>query len=252
MREGRLPAQAVCVTFDDGYVDNLQLALPVLQRWNIPAMVFVSTDFMDGSSMWNDRLIEALRSLLAKGSSSVDLKGWGLDRFLCGSIEECYLSIEQLLTSIKYWRPRERLAVVEALELMASVRPPELMMSREKVLDLYSKGVSIGAHTQSHPILTSLSGTESEREIGNSKHILESLLQTRVDYFAYPNGRAGYDYEEQQLQQIKSLGFKAALSTNPGAAHNGSDVFQLPRFTPWGKETVKFIFQMIRNRYHIT
>ena len=63
LAEGTLPSRAVCVTFDDGYADNEELAMPVLRRHGMPATVFVSTGSMNGGQMWNDTVIESIRPL---------------------------------------------------------------------------------------------------------------------------------------------------------------------------------------------
>ena len=61
LREGTLPPRAACITFDDGYADNVSVALPILQQYKLCATFFIATGFLDGGRMWNDSLIEAVR-----------------------------------------------------------------------------------------------------------------------------------------------------------------------------------------------
>ena len=61
LRAGQLPPAAACITFDDGYADNLEVAAPILVRHGVRATFFVSTGFIGGGRMWNDTVIEALR-----------------------------------------------------------------------------------------------------------------------------------------------------------------------------------------------
>ena len=75
LARGRLPARAACVTFDDGYADNEQIALPILKRFGLPATFFVSTGFSDGGIMFNDGVIEAVRRAPA---GTHDLSSLGL------------------------------------------------------------------------------------------------------------------------------------------------------------------------------
>ena len=56
---GELPPRAACVTFDDGYIDNVELALPILQSHGLSATFFVATGYLDGGWMWNDKVIGA-------------------------------------------------------------------------------------------------------------------------------------------------------------------------------------------------
>src|SRR6185295_2112486 len=78
LRQGTLPGRAACVTFDDGYADNAEVALPILRRHGLCATFFVATGFLDGGIMFNDRVIEAVRG--APGAQ-LDLTPLGLGRF---------------------------------------------------------------------------------------------------------------------------------------------------------------------------
>jgi len=198
--------------------------------------------------MWNDRVIEAVRQWVKKGNSKLDLSVLGLDGYDCSNNNNCLFAIERLLGKIKYCSADKRQALVEGVERKVDAHVGTLMMSRNELQELYRAGVTIGAHTHTHPILSGLSKGESRWEIATSKALLESWLQAPVEYFAYPNGRFDRDYGLLQQQQVKSLGFKAALSTNPGVANEQSNVWQLPRFTPWDKGGLKFMLRLMLNR----
>ena len=75
LRQGDLPARALAITFDDGYADNAEVAAPILERLGLPATFFVTTGFLQGGCMWNDRVIEALRNCAA---DELDLSELGL------------------------------------------------------------------------------------------------------------------------------------------------------------------------------
>ena len=66
LHSGTLPARAACVTFDDGYADNHDTALPILQKWRLPATFFIATAYLDGGWMWNDAVTESLRQAREK------------------------------------------------------------------------------------------------------------------------------------------------------------------------------------------
>ena len=254
MSEGKLPERAVCVTFDDGYLDNLELALPILKRCKVAATVFVATDFIDGDLMWNDRVIEAIR-IMGAGVLSADRMKWldlsylGLGRY--PMVTECqHLSAaEAILENIKYRCPSDRLKVVEAMESSLELAQQPLMMNPDQLRILHAAGIEIGAHTQSHPILTRQTAEQSAVEISGSKARLEAILQDPVSFFAYPNGRPGIDYTELHVNQVKRMGFSAALSTRPGVASSDSDVWQLPRFTPWDKKPLWFFSRLMMKRW---
>jgi len=253
LTEGSLPARAAALTFDDGYADNHGLALPLLRRHGLPCTFFIATGFLDGGRMWNDSLIEAVRRSTLPG---LDLRGLSgrqgqdLGRHELGALpQQRRALIDVLLPQVKYLAPEPRLRLVEQIAQRAEVALPDnLMMSTAQVRDLHAAGMQIGAHTRSHPILASLSETEARDEIAYSKRTLEQMLGAPVGLFAYPNGRPGTDYLPQcHPAMVRELGFQAAVSTHWGAARAGSDVFQLPRFTPWDRSRLRYGARMLRN-----
>ena len=103
----------------------------------------------------------------------------------------------------------------------------------------------MGAHTVLHPILAKLSLGEMRDEMKQSKDFLERLLGERVGLFAYPNGKPGEDYDERAVALARELGFDAAVTTARGAATHQTDLFQLPRFTPWDRTRLRFGARML-------
>jgi peptidoglycan/xylan/chitin deacetylase (PgdA/CDA1 family) len=121
------------------------------------------------------------------------------------------------------------------------------MMQPQQVRTLHARGIAIGAHTVSHPILAKLESAEARREIGEGKRELEALVQQPVCLFAYPNGVPQQDYAPEHVQMVREAGFSAAVSTAWGAASMRSDRFQLPRFTPWDRQRLRFGVRMALN-----
>lgn len=243
-----LPARALAITFDDGYADNHDVALPILQRHGLCATFFVATGFLDGGRMWNDTVIEAVR--LAPGSV-LDLRGAGspdLGELSLATPESRRRAIDTILAAIKYLPPDRRAAVVQAIaDRSAAQLPDDLMMSSAQVVALRRAGMAIGAHTVTHPILASLADEQARDEIRQSRQTLEQLLGERVGLFAYPNGKPGRDYEPRHALMARELGFDAAVSTAWGATGAESRRYELPRFTPWDRSRWRFGFRMLRN-----
>lgn len=243
--ENTLPDRAICVTFDDGYADNLEVALPILNRWKIPATVFVATAFLERGVMWNDRVIDGVK---AAPGDVLELEDLGLGRHEIESEVKRRGVSRQLLRLIKPMPPPERDKVVEQLAARCSYREQRLMMDTAQLMHLRDGGVEIGAHTHSHPILASLDAEAARSEIVQGKSILESLLQTPVRLFAYPNGRPGQDYTGEHVDMVTSAGFDAAVSTHMGVASKRSDRWQLPRFTPWDRQPTRFLGRLLLSR----
>lgn len=243
LKEGTLPERAVAITFDDGYADNFTVAAPLLQRYRMPATFFIATDYLDGGCMWNDRLIESIRrsplTMLTAGAfGSYDISSWLARRE----------TAEFLLDQIKYLEPAEREEAVRVVARAAYIDYPEdLMMRRDEVRSLQGMGMTLGAHTCSHPILSRLPDDLARKEIASGRSDLEAIINARVGLFAYPNGKPGRDYEAKHVQMIYEMGFDAAVSTAWGASRHGDDVFQLRRFSPWDTGRTRFGLRMMQN-----
>ena len=233
MARGALPARAACVTFDDGYADNEQIALPILKRLGLPATFFVATGFSDGGIMFNDGVIEVVRRAPA---GHHDLSALGLGSHTLADTASRRSVIDSLIAKLKYRRVGERSELVARLAAaMRSALPADLMMRPAQIKRLHDEGMEIGAHTINHPILARLDDDEARAEIVGSKRRLEEITRAPVAVFAYPNGKPGQDYGPRDVQLVKQAGFAAAVSTVNGVADRNSDLYQLPRFGPWDR-----------------
>jgi len=240
-----LPAWSACVTFDDGYADNAEVALPILRKYNVPATFFIATGYLDGGRMWNDAVVESIRAMRGP---TVDLGHWGLGTLELGDGPSKRVAIRRILGALKYRPTAEREAC--ALQLAEQAGRPassDLMMRTSHVRSLHAAGMEIGAHTVTHPILTNTSDEEARREIRDSGEHLADILRVPIKLFAYPNGKPGQDYSVGHVRMVRDAGYRAAVSTSPGAARHGADVFQLPRFTPWDRTPDKFTLRLVRN-----
>lgn len=245
LKAGALPARAACISFDDGYADNCQVALPILQRHGLTATFFIATGFLDGRRMWNDTVIESVRS---SELPNLDLSKLGLGSHRLGSIDDRRAAISSLIGQIKYLPVNERINVTQQVARLARARlPNNLMMTSQEVKSMRNAGMQIGAHTVSHPILARLSRDEAHQEIQASKLFLEQLLGEPVGLFAYPNGKPGEDYLPDSVDVVRELGFDAAVSTKWGASCTGDDVFQIRRFTPWDRTKLRFGARLLFN-----
>ncbi len=248
LRESNLPARAVCVTFDDGYADNLEVALPILQTLGVPATFFIATGYLDGGRMWNDTVIEALRCLPA---GILDLSEQGLGSYRLDGWQErndVAIRLIQLLKYLPFQQREERVRYLASL--VATPLPDKLMLTAQQVRELQAAGMEIGAHTVNHPILARLDHPTARWEIATSKQYLEELLGQKVNLFAYPNGKLGQDYLPEHREMVQDLGFVAAVSTNWGGITLQTDPWQLPRFTPWDAQPTRFMARLLWNYRH--
>lgn len=245
LKSHNLPARAACVTFDDGYADNIEVALPILQRHGISATFFIATGYLDGGRMWNDTITDAVGGT---PQSQLDLSSLGLGSFPLTSIQERQTAILALLNRLKHLPSAERAGkTLQIGSLSGAILPDNLMMCTEQVRGLHQAGMEIGGHTVSHPILLNLPDKAAHKEIADGKARLEDIIGVPLRLFAYPNGKPGKDYAPAHVAIVKQLGFSAAVSTTWGAASSASDAYQLPRFTPWDKSPRRFVLRLLQN-----
>jgi peptidoglycan/xylan/chitin deacetylase (PgdA/CDA1 family) len=239
-----LPSRAVCVTFDDGYRNNAEAALPILVRHGIPAAFFVTSGFLDGGIMWNDVVIESIRRTslrtLAPGP-------WAAEALPLDSAEARRSCVRTLLANLKHAPPDVRKSNVHRLAEVAKVAlPGDLMMRPEHVRALRAAGMEIGAHSVTHPILAKLAPDDAEREIVESGRQLAGILDEPVRLFAYPNGKPGVDYDARHVDMVRRAGYRCAVSTSAGIASGSCDPLQIPRVAPWGGTARGFSLRLLR------
>ncbi len=253
LRGGHLPPRPIVVTFDDGYLDNLSAAAPLLERYEVPATVFlVSGAIGRGREFWWDELE---RVLLHPGPLPRDLQltvggnvqswslagatDYGSDSFLSHRgwralsqddptpRHSLFRSLYFLLQPLA---EQERLRLMDDLLTWAGRKPSTRSECRpvtaEEALALgQAELVGIGAHTVTHPLLSALSPSEQSFEIQRGKEALEELLGRPVSHFSYPYG--GLTSETVAL--VRENGFSCAVTTAGVPVDPGADPFQLPR-----------------------
>jgi len=212
-----LPPATLSITFDDGYLDNLMLAQPVLERYGLPWSLYVTTGGLEDSQpFWWDRTI---RAVAATRADRLDLAG--LPEFLgegalslSGSVRRA--TVEHLLDKLWALPIARTLVCVQAIEdrLLrgggASEGPHAPRMCPEQLRELARRpGVSIGAHTVRHPNLNLCPPEEVAWEMTASRQALENLLEREVPGFVYPGGRMN----PEVVEMARSSGFRYALST---------------------------------------
>ncbi len=246
LRSGSLPSRAAALTFDDGYADNHDVAMPILRRHGLTATFFVTTGYLGGGRMFNDSITETLRR--AHGPE-IDLRQTmlgDLGRHSLADARARRVAIDAVLLRVRHFPVEERDAFCAELQqrLGVSHLPTDLMMSPEQVRGLHRGGMQIGAHTVRHPMLAHLDNDAVLAELTGSRDALQVMIAAPVTLFAYPNGRPGEDYSARTVELVRAVGFEAAVTTAWGVARRDSDPYQLPRFMPWDVARWRFGLRM--------
>jgi peptidoglycan/xylan/chitin deacetylase (PgdA/CDA1 family) len=253
LRDGTgFSSPTVVVTMDDGYLDNYRLAYPVLKRHEIPAIVYVTTGLIGSrTGLWVDELERAILSSRAQKvrcveiceGEELDIENWRDKKGAFGSIfrtllprnnEDRRKAIDELHVSLE-------------IKDHASLASPRLMLNWEEIRRMAGNGVSIGAHTASHPNLASLGHVAAGQEIRVSKEALEVQTGRKVRHFAIPNGKPE-DFTAELGMFCQKAGFDTVVTTEPGVVFPDSDPMSLPRVIPpppmwyFACETARYFF----------
>lgn len=242
----KVPNRAVVLTFDDGYADVLHQAKPLLDRYQTPATVFVTTGSL-GHEFWWDKLERVLLSS-ARLSERISLQvrdgsyEWvpvdPRHRRAPGSRRDFVNSIYRSLLLLS---PGEREKAMDRLWEWIGTAPNDGSLSRRamavnELLELAAGDlIDVGAHTVTHPVLAGLPIPVQQSEIQDSKVHLEKILSRPVTSFAYPNGSSS----KATLAIVRETGFGCACTSYNDVVWRGSDLFHLPRFwiPDWDGET---------------
>ena len=231
-----LPEKAVVITFDDGYKDNYLYAYPILKKYHVPATIFLTTGHIGTSNLfWFDKVSYIIQNTNIDQLNLDELGSYSLqselDRFqVCSIISE----------RLKKMSEERRKLLVEKLLTISGVKIPQdlakgLILSWDEIREMSNDGISFGAHTVSHPILTNLPLAQANLEIIQSKMAIEEEIGKQVDAFSYPNG--GFDdFNAEIVELIKKNGFTCAVAVSPNKLIGSKDsVYELSRI-PMGED----------------
>ncbi len=207
----------VAVTFDDGYEDNFRVALPILERFSVPACVFVATRLIGApEALWWDQVGLALFAYWKSGAQApipgaLPPRTHALRR--AESYEDARTLISDVLTDLNHASQEERQAAVAAAKgLVPGLDLPRTMLSWDELKALKARGMTIGSHTRNHVPLDELAELQAKEELFGSQADLESELGDAIPRVAaLPRGRMGPLKEDD----LRKAGFKAVMTTVP-------------------------------------
>lgn len=229
---GHLMPRSLCITFDDGYGNNLTQVAPVLERLDLCATIFLATDFVDGDDvLWPDRLYLAVRATRVPtwDASVLGLGTLPLDTDWQKATALAAVFAQMKTTAVSKW-PDCMQALLAALGTDGG--PPDADfrgLTWEDVQALKATGrVSFGAHTQSHPILSQADDVTAREQIQWSQKIVTERTGQAPKVFAYPNGRT-QDFDKRAQHVLRDLDVPYALTTEYGLIDRLSPLQALPR-----------------------
>ncbi|MGB0733923.1 MAG: polysaccharide deacetylase family protein, partial [Pontibacterium sp.] len=213
--EGKVSEPTAVITFDDGYLNNYDVAYPILQRYNAPATIYLVSDQIGtDETIWFCRLNQAIAETT---SSSLDWNGYTFDLSNEGAKSATSATIQRSLKGMHNHRLNQEVADLintlggDPTRTIESDSPYRLM-SQAEIAEMQASGlVEFGAHTCSHAILSRLSSDEQKQEIEGSKSAVEALSGQPCIHFAYPNG-GPQDHDPETASIINNAGFISCVN----------------------------------------
>lgn len=205
-----IPRRAVTITFDDGYLDNFEIAAPILEENGLRGTFYIATSATDGRPLWFVRMrywtkqakIERPQFLEASARCAISKE---TDR-------------ENFMTTLEY----------------ANTVKDTFSMSWAQAKDLGERGHTIGSHTVNHPNMAKVPLEEARREFEESKRRLEEQLGHPVDHFSYPNPILSPNWTHETVDASRTAGYRTAVTSDGGFAVQGTDALSLPRASAAG------------------
>ncbi len=223
-----LPKRSVVITFDDGYLDNLTLAAPILEKYQLPATVFICTGYVErGDSQWIDE-IYSIFSFRRHHQLKID--GLSFDLLDQESLLQAYDCVKSSLMDADYDTRKLLLNNINEQLSPDLLPPPRLTLNWNEVQQLKTQFplIEIGLHTRDHLNLTALSRKEVKEEIRRCQLDYESALGSKAKYFSYPYGLHNLFIRKT----TKELGLHSSLAVYPvDLVSHSSNLSAIPRLT---------------------
>jgi len=227
-----LPPRAVLVTFDDAYADFETHAWPILKQYDIPVTLFVPTAFPDQPKRWFwwDRLFHAINTT-EKSEANTSLGRLALEK-----TTQRKQTFQHLKNYIKTLLNQVALEEVEHLCDELGVLPREnCVLGWDSLRALAQEGVTLGAHTRTHPIMNTITFDEMRAEITGSVQDLQRETGLMPNVFAYPSGI----HDEEVVKAVEQSGVTLAFTTERGINQVGhTDAFRIRRINVGGRTTL--------------
>jgi peptidoglycan/xylan/chitin deacetylase (PgdA/CDA1 family) len=225
---------SVAITFDDGYQDNYTLAYPVLKKHGVSATIYLTTSLIGTMARtWPDQIELALLKTKKDYFCFPSLFGDELNWITTeAQKKKANIKVAEAL-KLKPDMEREKLMqeFFEVLEVDGAHRKnqgPRMMLNWNEVKNMAQNGITFGAHSHTHPILSRMPPEKAKEDIFYSKKVIEENLGTKVQHFAFPNGR-DQDFSEELRDYCREIGFESVASVNYGLNDSKISAMRLKR-----------------------
>jgi peptidoglycan/xylan/chitin deacetylase (PgdA/CDA1 family) len=245
-----IPRYSVVITFDDGYENNSSVALPILQRYGLTAVFFVTTNHIGraGQFLWFVRLDK----LLSIAGSKLLLQR--LRELDSSAASVRHTEIRRYFKRLSSSRQSEILEHLEQrigqVEASVADRVVNGMMNWDQVRGLASAGMTVGSHTANHQILAAVSPSDATVELACSRKRIEQETAERCWCFAYPNGQRE-DFRPSDEVAARDAGYSCAFTQVEGTISDSTPRYALPRIPIPGTADLKLFEAYVFGCHHL-
>lgn len=213
----------VAITFDDGYRDNLTVAAPILARYDLPATIYLATDYITASrNQWIDTLYAAFRARAKHQLSLPRLGDWALTN--SANVRTAYQAIADHLTQTTI----ERQSLLETIDaqLAPTAYPPRLTLNWEDARQLQQQypNITLGVHTANHIDLRA-HPDKTDAEMKLSIQQFEAAMGDRPNHLAFPYNR----YSPQAQRRVANYLKSAVVAAPDPVVRGNTSLYALPR-----------------------
>lgn len=225
-----LPERSCLVTFDDGWIDNYQVAFPIIRKYQIPVTIFLPTDYISANLIfWQEEIVMRLSNILNSGDDDTLKRLASAIDIDCAGPAMTHKDIQRYATGLKTGPDSEVgrvLDYIRAVNCLSDDAPHyNRYLSWDQVEEMRDAGISFASHAQSHQILNKVSDEVCRKELVSSRAILEEKMGSPIRAVAYPNG----NYDERVLDAARDAGYVLGFTTGGGLFDSDSDALAIPR-----------------------
>lgn len=249
-----LPPYPVVITFDDGYKDNLEIAGPILDEFNIPATFYIVVDAIAKQGNFSPWFMRVRRAFsITKASLWVDRDG---KQYSLSDMAQRMAARRAAMAYCGTSTGETQRSRVQEVEQSLSVpyyeAGKDMMLSEDEIKALKEAGHIIGSHTVSHPNMTYIEEKDASYELTYSSAELEKIAGEPVKHFAYPNPILEPNWNEKTRELLKQHGYKTAVTCDGGCVRYGDDPLSLKRvYIPERAEDLRWYIENTLNGFRI-
>lgn len=235
----------VVLTFDDGYKDNYDYVLPFLKNKGLPAVFFLTTDYIGSNKpVWDWQFARIISSL----SVIPRIAGIGGISVVKGVYESRISFLLRVINKMKNLKAADRQEIINFLMsysdkkgILLNNYRNDFCLNWAEVKTIKESGMEIGSHGLSHMSLSAMPLSQAQVEIEGSKSKIEQELSSSCCYFAFPFGSQS-DYNSELVKYAQSKNFRFCFSNTHGYNHIKNDAFFLKRIIMSEYSPLKYLF----------